>query len=104
MRLQTLFESTGEVWVIVLDMQNGHFADDDLFSNMEIFGSEAAAVDRIFEHYDHAMDDGDEDLIAELAKMRKRNNTVEKALAVMDAYSSLGHLQDILMVQKKKIL
>ena len=86
-----------------MDFNQGHFADDDVFTNMEIFGSEAAAVDRIFELYDQALDD-EEDLIAELAKMRKRNSTVEKALTLMDAYSGLNHLQDILMVQKKKIL
>lgn len=102
MKLQKLFESIGEVWVIIMDFNEGHFADDDVFTNMEIFGSESAAVDKIFELYDQALDE--EDLIAELSKMRKRNNTVEKALTLMDAYSGLNHLQDTLMVQKKKIL
>lgn len=105
MRLQKLFESTGDVWIIVLDLNGGHFADDDVFSNMEVFGSEAAAVDRIFEHYEKAFfDEGNEDAEAELKKIRRRNNTVDKALTLMDAYEELNHLQDVIMVQKKSIL
>jgi len=104
MRLQTLFESAGDVWIIVLDLNNGQFADDDIFENMEVFGSEAACVDRIFEHFEKAfIDEDEEDTISELRKMRRRNNTVEKALTLMDAFESLEHLQDVLLVKKMGI-
>ena len=104
MRLQTLFESTGDVWVIVLDLNNGQFADDDVFENMDLFSSETSCVDKIFEHFEKAfIEDGEEDSISELHKMRRRNNTVEKALTLIDAFSSLEHLQDVLLVKKMRV-
>ena len=54
-KFQNLFEATGDVWVIVLDLSGGQFNDDDIFENMEIFGSEQACVARIFEHLEDVL-------------------------------------------------
>ncbi len=104
MKLQTLFESAGDVWVIVLDLNDGQFSDDDVFENMEIFGSEPACVARIFEHFEKAFfDAGEEDNVDELRKLQKRNNTVEKAISLIGMFEALDHLSDVLMVKKKRI-
>ena len=101
MRLQTLLESAGPVWVIILDFNAGSFEDDDLFENMELFSSEAKCVDRIFEHYDKAFfDAGAEDLCDELKKLRKRTQTVKQALELMGEHEDLDHLSDILLVKQ----
>ena len=104
MKLQKLFESTGDIWIIVLDLNDGHFADDDVFANMEVFGSEAGCIDRIFEHFEKAFsDEGEDDNLDELRKMRKRCKTVQNALDLIDNYSALDSLDGVIMVQKKMI-
>lgn len=103
MKLQTLLENVGQVWVVLIDVNEGQFFDDDVFSSLEIFASEAAAVECIFNHIDKSLtgdEEEAEDQLQEFEKLKKRTKTVKSALELLENNPLLRHLDGVVTAKK----